>query len=267
MRKSLLIIGFIGVAVGIAANRVGDLLPPVWGRIMEWFRTFDQMLMDWEMYPSLIAAGAIFIMLGALWPQITESIFGYQAFLERQKDVYQKHKSIFHMHLNEAYLVWRGQHPDAPETLNKLVDETPLPLSHAFLSNDTDQVRGALIAANKNLWDFCTDLYKEIETAKGSRVYNCGLLFSRQDCIEFSDARKGLTDFWNMEGRRVLGRIFPIFRPYRLRQMEQQLQDRSLRILPFLEAALATEIETKLGANYLLRMSEKAFTVWRQANT
>ena len=178
-----------------------------------------------------------------------------------------KVKGDFHSLLNQAYSVWQNTKLDAPTDLDSLIEQTQVPDKKALLSNDTGVIHKCLFKSNQNLWLFCRDLYADIEASRRRQDYEPKYL-NRNDCVHFSESRKTLTSFWNDVGEKVSSINGLLFKKIWLYKMKSDIKDRSMKILPFLETALAQELKHETPkAKYLFRLSEYGYRKWHAVNT
>lgn len=273
MRKTLLwlfaailIIGVVGVRWQVGWEYFFGGVSPLWSDVVSYLQWLDRQLIEWGMFPTTTAIGLIGLFITWLWPDIWDKITGYDKFLARLIAVYPENKGKFHMTLNRAYDVWKLNNADMPDKLDELIDKTHPKPNGLMFSNKVADVERALKFSNSELWDFCEQLYSEIESTLRNVSYTPTLL-TRDDYMEFTKARKNLVDFWNTEGRRIYSAIGRLFLTWTFYRIDEHLTDRSLVIFPFLETALAKQISKRVAARYVFRLSGRAFKLWHVANT
>ncbi|MGE0117057.1 MAG: hypothetical protein AB7S71_09500 [Dongiaceae bacterium] len=206
--------------------------------------------------------GVILLPLVFRWRRLSSD---YAAFIQRRDASHKEARRKFSRLLDLAYAKWRGSTDAYPETIDTLTDQSKPPHSRRFVSSVTDDVRIALQEANWALWNFCDDLYREIMLAQRQRGFKPTLLETTQEYEEFSDARRTLSEFWNVEAMRIYRSEGRIFRTVWLHLLGPHLrQERLFRQLPFLEVALARRLDHKqLGHPHLFRLSLRAMSMKR----
>ena len=231
---------------------------------MESLRQAFGWLVDSAAYPKLFVA-FFFLFLGFVVIPFCLRAISWRGewgqFRARQSVVFDENKSKFHSLANQAYRAWVFTHRPRNfiQTLDKLIANCKAPANRDFTSGRVDKIENVLKVANPDLWDFCCSLYGEIERVNRNKDYEPSLL-TRSECENFSTYRRRLTNFWDMEGEKILDGVGIVFRYIWMRKIRIQLQESSMRLLPYLETALAKELESeRLGAIHLFKLSKMGF--------
>lgn len=191
----------------------------------------------------------------------------WEIFRQRQQEVYREAKADFHSFANQAYGQWiKNKNGDYPSKLDDLINSSLVPNKTYLMSNKLEKVVQALEKANPKLWKFCTDFYDQIENVRSDELYQPSLL-TRDKCENFSNRRRRLTQFWDLEGEKILSGVGIIFKYVWLQKLNRRLQDSSIRLLPYLETALAKRLGTKSpAAVHLFRLSTIGWKRWHAEN-
>lgn len=250
------------VAAGIAAYFGGFPGEPV---LMDGLRQSFGWLVDSAAHPKLFIAVS-FLFLGFVIIPNAIRLFRWRGqwknFRLSREQIYQTHKRTFHSLLNNAYGQWRRNHLSAPGVLETLTDSCIVPLPRELLSGDTKRIANELNRVNPILWEFCAALYNDIENYQSDKNIFPTFL-TPEDCVMFTNARRSLTHFWDIEAEQIYTGVGILFSFIWLYKLNKHLKDRMFRQLPYLETALAQKLgHSEVGASSLFKICQKGFEIY-----